>query len=216
MSTAGPPEEARTADAGAATSTVAEPVHVPPPARASGGHPAARALPSQRELGIAQRRRNEYLPTLFHRLMDDAPQQRKEAPSAYAPTRRQIRDMVQRDLVYLLNTANQQDRIDVYRHPAVVSATVNYGVPPLTGGYASEQRWAQVEQAIRIAILRFEPRIAPQSLQVRPLVHGDDRAHYNVLVFEISGLLHLEPYPLEFTVQSSVDLETQQMTLLAA
>lgn len=192
------------------------PVRAPQGAVGPGGHPAARELPSQREPGIAQRRRNEYLPTLFHRLMDDAPQQRKEAPSAYAPTRRQIRDMVQRDLVYLLNTANQQDRIDVRRHPAVVSATVNYGVPPLTGGYASEQRWVQVEQAIRIAILRFEPRIAPQSLQVRPLVHGDDRAHYNVLVFEISGLLHLEPYPLEFTVQSSVDLETRQMTLLAA
>lgn len=185
-------------------------------AAAPAQHPAARPLPSERDLSIGQRRRNEYLPTLFHRLMDDAPHQRKEAPSAYAPTRRQIRDMVLRDLVYLLNTANQHGQIDILRHPEVPTATVNYGVPPLTGGYASEQRWIQVEQAIRTAILRFEPRIAPRSLKVSPLVHGDERAHYNVLVFEISGLLHLEPYPLEFTVQSSVDLETQQMTLSIA
>lgn len=165
----------------------AEPLPLAPSAVAADGHPGARELPSQRDLGIGLRRRNEYLPTLFHRLMDDAPQQRREAPSAYAPTRRQIRDMVQRDLVYLLNTANQQDRINLRRHPEVVTATVNYGVPPLTGGYASEQRWAQVEQAIRIAILRFEPRIVPQSLQVRLLVHGDDRANYNVLVFGHNG-----------------------------
>lgn len=179
-------------------------------------HPGARPLPSQRDLSVTHRWRNEYLPTLFQRLMDDAPHQSKEEAIAYAPTRRQIRELVQRDLVYLLNTANQQDLIDIRRHPEVLSATVNYGVPPLTGGYASEQRWEQVEQAIRTAILRFEPRILPDSLRVKPLLQGDDRSHYNVLVFEISGLLHLEPYPLEFTVQSSVDLETQHMTLSVA
>ena len=196
-----------------ADAPVLEPLVLP---AATDRHPGARPLPSQRDVATSQRWRNEYLPTLFHRLMDDAPHQHKEAPSTYAPTRRQVRDMVQRDLVYLLNTGNQHDRIDIQRHPEVVTATVNYGVPPWTGGYASEQRWAQVEQAIRIAILRFEPRILPDSLKVSPLVRGDQRAHYNVLVFEISGLLHLEPYPLEFTVQSSVDLETQQMTLSAA
>lgn len=198
----------------AAAATTSEPVARSAPAPES--HPAVRELPSQRDLAIGQRRRNEYLPTLFHRLMDDAPQQRREAASAYAPTRSQIRDMVRRDLMFLLNTSNQHDRIDLRRHPEVATATVNYGVPPLTGGFASEQRWAHVEEAIRVAILRFEPRIAPTSLQVRPLVRGDERAHYNVLVFEISGVIRLEPYPLEFTVQSAVDLETQHMTLQAA
>lgn len=178
-------------------------------------HPAERPLPSRRDLAVGLRRRNEFLPTLFHRLMDDAPHQRMELPAAYAPTRRQIRDMVQQDLAFLLNTANQQDLLDVRRHPEVVTATINFGVPPLAGGYASEQRWAQVEDAIRLAIERFEPRILTQTLKVRPLLHGDDRADYNVLLFEISGLLHMEPYPLEFTVQSSVDLETQKMTLHA-
>lgn len=176
-------------------------------------HPGTRALPSQRDQSAANRWRNQYLPTLFHRLMDDEPLKQKEAPSAYAPTRREIRDLVQRDLVYLLNTGNQQDLIDVHRHPEVLRSTVNYGLPTLVGGYASEQRWEQIEQTIRLAILRFEPRILPDSLTVKPLVEGGERSNYNVLLFEISGLLHMEPYPLEFTVQSAVDLETQQMTL---
>lgn len=176
-------------------------------------HPGARPLPSQRDLAVTHRWRNEYLPTLFKRLMDDAPDQDKESAQAYAPTRSQIRELVQRDLVYLLNTTNPQDLIDGQRHPEILNTTVNYGVPPLSGAYASEKRWEQVEQAIRTAILRFEPRILPHSLRVQPLLRGEERAHYNVLVFEISGLLYLEPYPLEFTVQSSVDLETHQMTL---
>ena len=37
--------------------------------------------------------------------------------------------------------------------------------------------------------------------------------YYNVLTFEISGHIQMQPYPMEFTVQSNVDLETNRIEL---
>ena len=174
-------------------------------------YPGARALPSQR--GTPSRRwQNQFLPTLFDRLCDDAPQQDKELPEAYAPSRNGMRAIVQRDLSYLLNTTNQSDLINPDRHPQVLSSTVNYGVPALAGGYLSDRRWADIEKMIRTAILDFEPRLLPGSVAVKPLMKDEGRANYNVLLFEIHATLHMEPYPVEFTVQSSVDLETSRIT----
>ncbi|WP_382322956.1 hypothetical protein ACFJGX_01450 [Hydrogenophaga sp. UC242_50] len=50
-------------------------------------------------------------------------------------------------------------------------------------------------------------------LVVRPLIKEHAAAHYNVLTFEISGHIHMQPYPLEFMVQSNVDLETNRIEL---
>ena len=38
-------------------------------------------------------------------------------------------------------------------------------------------------------------------------------ANYNVLMFEISGHIRMAPYPIEFTVQSTVDLENSRIEL---
>ena len=66
---------------------------------------------------------------------------------------------------------------------------------------------------IRKAIRIFEPRLLPQTLVVRPLIKEHTAAHYNVLTFEISGHILMQPYPLEFIVQSSVDLESNRIEL---
>jgi type VI secretion system protein ImpF len=175
-------------------------------------HPGARVLPS---LAAAAPRRAErpYLPTLFDRLCDDAPSEAVEAPEAYASSRSQMRQLVQRDLALLLNTTDQSDLIDTRRYPEAAKSTINYGVPALAGGYLSEKKWADIETMIRNAILRFEPRLMPATLVVRPLLKEHAAAHYNVLTFEISGHIQMQPYPLEFTVQSHVDLETNRIDL---
>jgi len=170
------------------------------------------ALPSQRNNAV-KRGERRYLPTLFDRLMDDAPSERSEPPEAYATTRVQMRQIIQRDLAYLLNTTNQADLFVEPSHTQVASSCVNYGVPPLAGGYLSEKKWADIEAMIRQAIRNFEPRIIPGSLMVNPLLKEQANAHYNVLTFEISGLVQMQPYPMEFIVQSAVDLETNRIEL---
>lgn len=172
-------------------------------------HPREQRLPSTVDIDL-RARETVYLPTLFDRLCDDMPSERSEAPEVYSYKRSQLRAIVQRDLAYLLNTTREQP---TKGHPHTASSTLHYGVAPLAGGYLSETKWAQVEQVIRQAILDFEPRLDPQTLQVRPLNKEHDSANYNVLTFEIAGHIQMQPYPIEFLVQSAVDLENSRIEL---
>lgn len=175
-------------------------------------HPAVRVLPSKQNAG-PRNKEQLFMPTLFDRLCDDAPTDRSEAPSAYTANRSRLREIVLRDLALLLNTTDHSELINAQDYPQAASSCVNYGVPPLAGGYLSEKKWADIERMIRTAIQRFEPRLMPETLQVRPLLKETASTHYNVLTFEISGHICMNPYPIEFTVQSAVDLENSRIEL---
>ena len=172
----------------------------------------AQLLPSTVAQG-SKRSERRYLPTLFDRLCDDAPSEATEASEAYASSRVQMRSIIQRDLALLLNTTDQSDLIDSTRYPEAARSSINFGVPALAGGYLSEKKWADIEAMIRKAILRFEPRLLPQTLVVRPVQKDATRAHYNVLTFEISGHIQMQPYPMDVMVQRHVDLETNRIEL---
>jgi len=174
-------------------------------------YPGEQFLLSKRT--VVKRQEARYLPTLFDRLCDDAPSEQSEHPNAYTPNRAQMRVIMQRDLGYLLNTTNQSDLFDVHRYSEVAKSTTNFGVPHLAGGYLSEKKWHDIESMIRNAIEIFEPRIIAETLVVRPLLKEQATTQYNVLTFEISGLVQMQPYPMELTVQSVVDLETHRVEL---
>lgn len=154
------------------------------------------------------------LPTLFDRLCDDAPQRQTEMPEDYALTRKQMASIVQRDLAYLLNTANMENLIDRQQHEAAAASTINFGMPSLSGSYLSTRKWADIEQLIHRAITDFEPRLIPNSLQITPLLKDHTSSQYNVLLFEIRGLISMNPYPMAFLVQSGVDLETNRFSVM--
>lgn len=160
-----------------------------------------------------RRPNTQLLPTLFDRLRDDAPLRQTENPTDYTVTRAQMREILQRDLTYLLNTTNREDEIDRVQYPQAAASAVNYGVPPVAGAYMSGHKWADIVKIVRRAILDFEPRLISGSLEVKPLRKDDAPMRYNMLVFEISGLIHMDPYPMAFTAQSSLDLETGRMNL---
>jgi len=151
------------------------------------------------------------LPTLIDRLRDDAPRRNYEAPGEYAVSRAQMREIIQRDLAYLVNCTNVEDRIDRVRYPEAAASTVNYGVPALTGVYVASQSRDGVESAIRRAILDFEPRLIADSLSVMRVDNVDNVRLLNNLSFEIRGMIQLAPYPLEFMVQITLDPETSRL-----
>lgn len=66
---------------------------------------------------------------------------------------------------------------------------------------------------IRRAITEFEPRLIPGSLAVSPCHAIDASEHHNILSFEVRGMVHMDPYPLEFMVQSSLDLDTSEVNI---
>ncbi|CAB3711882.1 hypothetical protein LMG22037_04111 [Paraburkholderia phenoliruptrix] len=160
------------------------------------------------------RRANAHMmPTLLDRLRDDAPYRPIEAPEEYTVTRKQMRDIVQRDLAYLLNTTSIEDQLDRERYPQAAASTVNFGVPPLAGTFLASRQWNDIERMIRQAITDFEPRLIPDSLVVAPRHALDASDHHHVLAFEVRGMVHMDPYPLEFMVQSSLDLETSEIQI---
>ncbi|MDB5894624.1 MAG: type secretion system lysozyme-related protein, partial [Rhodoferax sp.] len=115
-----------------------------------------------------------------------------------------------------LNTTNAEDLIDRSRFAEAAASTVNFGVPSLAGSYLSERKWNDIERIIRRAIADYEPRLIPETVKVSPLMKAGAGEDYNVLVFEISAMIALKPYPLELTVQSAVDLETNRISLVSA
>jgi type VI secretion system protein ImpF len=161
---------------------------------------------------VAPRRADTHLlPTLIDRLRNDAPRRNHEAPGEYSVSRAQMREIIQRDLAYLLNCINIEDRIDRIRYPQAAASTVNFGLPTLTGAYVASQRWEDVENVIRRAVLDFEPRLIAEALSVIRLDSVDSVRLPNNLSFEIRGMIRMDPYPLEFMVQSTLDLETSRL-----
>lgn len=162
----------------------------------------------------SRRGRPPLLPTLFDRLQDDNPSQSSEPPSAYAHSPETLRRSIRRDLAFLLNTLNASDLIDATTHPHAVTSCLNFGIPPLAGRPVDAAGWADIENLIRNAIGQFEPRFDPASLQVKPLPRrppSAGRGDGHLLHFEIRVDIRARPYPLEFLVQSAIDLETSRL-----
>lgn len=176
-----------------------------------GVHPGIRSPRPANE--SAPRANAQLMPTLFDRLRDEAPSRANETPAEYTISAARLRDIIQRDLAFLLNTTNAEDLIDRERFPEAAASTVNFGVRPLAGSYLSERKWADIERIIRRAITDYEPRLLPDTVTVLPLMKEGASNEYNVLLFEIRAMINLRPYPLELTVQSSVDLETNRMNV---
>jgi type VI secretion system protein ImpF len=159
--------------------------------------------------------RDRLQPALLDRLVDDSPNSAVEPMEARAIGRSRLRQCVLRDLSWLFNA--QATLEDEVRDPAefrhALHSTVNYGMPPLAGKLVSKVEMLDLENAMRQAILDFEPRILPDSLVVRGLPPNDPLSHHNVLSFEITGRLWAQPYPLELMLKTDLDLETGMVEL---
>lgn len=152
--------------------------------------------------------RDRLQPALLDRLIDDTPGSDAEDPQSRSLTRVRLRQIVLRDLTWLLNATSGMTDHDARRYPLARRSVINYGLPALSGLLASNVELYDLEQMMRRAILDFEPRILPDSLVVRGSAPEDVLGHHNVLAFEVSGRLWAQPYPIELLLRTRVDLET--------
>lgn len=157
--------------------------------------------------------RDRLQPALLDRLTDHAPSRGQDRVDEQAMTRVALRSAVLRDMRWLLNCSSLDMLPAVAALPAVRASTVNFGVRPLAGKRMSEIDWIDLEDSIAQAIRHFEPRILPESLEVRCVTETDTLEHHNVLSLEIRGRLWCLPYPLEFLFRTDIDLETGHMSL---
>lgn len=159
--------------------------------------------------------KNQLLPSLFDRLTDEEPRKKTENRPDRAITIEQYRQAVLRDILFLLNTFNlQAETIRKHLPENVRSSSINYGIPPISGINVSDIQWQDVQQHIKQAIIDFEPRLDGKSLQVIIHTNNDEESLYNKLIIEIKGYLKLNPYPKEFLLRTSMDIETGLFNLL--
>jgi type VI secretion system protein ImpF len=148
------------------------------------------------------------VPALLDRLIDEEPTKRTEAEYSRSMNRSQYRQAVLRDLRWLFNAINSESEVDYAGYDAAAKSVINFGLPPLAGHRLSELDWPLLEQMTRDAIIAFEPRILPDTVEVRAIRAEDPLSHHNLLAFEIKGQLWAEPYPLELLLRSHIDLES--------
>jgi type VI secretion system protein ImpF len=116
-----------------------------------------------------------------------------------------LRREVLRDLVNLLNTTNLASAEDLSDTPEICGSILNYGIPDLSHRVLEEDRVGQIASELETTLLRFEPRLAKDSIRaVRDTTVTDDELR---LVFHVSADLVCEPInvPMEFVAELEVE-----------
>ena len=146
-------------------------------------------------------------PSLLDRLVDEAPGETRESDDKRVLTKQALRQAVLRDLSWLFNATAHGAGLDERRHPHAARSVLNYGLPMLSGQFTSSVQRVSMEQALKNAILQFEPRILPRTLEVELVMEGSALESHNRIGLQIRGMLWAQPVPLEFLMRSRIDLE---------
>ena len=68
---------------------------------------------------------------------------------------------------------------------------------------------------LKRAIIRFEPRIAAESLEINS-IEGRVESHHNLFFFEIKGELKTHPIPTHLHLKTEIDLENGAVAVVDA
>ena len=153
-------------------------------------------------------------PSLLDRLTDLEPEQKTESRDARVIDIRRLRDIIRRDLAWLLNANNQDTLIDADRYPHTAKSVLNYGVRDVAGDFSTPTRVDDIRRAIARAITLFEPRIREGTLDV--VLRETDGSNASVVDFDIRADMWAQPLPMELYLRSQVDLTTGHLSLESA
>lgn len=150
-------------------------------------------------------------PSLLDRLTDHEPGQLKERREDRVIDVTRLRDIIQRDLSWLLNTTNLESTFDAEALPNVAASVLNYGLAEVSGEFSTERRAELIRASIERAIALHEPRIIPGSVDVK-LAPDDDRGEMTVAL-DIHADMWAQPLPLELYLRSTVDVTTGEVAV---
>jgi type VI secretion system protein ImpF len=138
------------------------------------------------------------LPALLDRLTDDYPDKRTESDVAWGFSLAQLREVILRDLSWLLNTCAIGATIDLTPYPDVAMSTLNYGVRSRTGRELDGLSPSALRQEILLSLRRFEPRFLPDSLVVTMIEDGRSGSFQ----FRIEADLWAQPQPVRMLMRT--------------
>ncbi len=139
-------------------------------------------------------------------------------PAAEPPERRlismrRLRELVQRDLGWLLNTSSLESTEDLDDYPEIRRSVLNFGMPSLAGRAASGIDAAQAAHSLAEALRAFEPRLT--RVTVTPDLSGE-HMDARTLSFNISGELWGRPAPQYLQLRTSLDVESGDVSVVDA
>jgi type VI secretion system protein ImpF len=150
--------------------------------------------------------------SLLDRLLDDDPRKQHENPKSRHQMLNELHASVRRDLENLLNT-----RVSHLQWPPewkeLTNSSIAYGIPdfmnmPLTDRQAQREFCAKLSALI----LRFEPRF--KTVEVNLLT--DAKQQDRTLRLRIEGMLYAEPVLEPIMLDSVLEPETQNFSLISA
>jgi type VI secretion system protein ImpF len=150
--------------------------------------------------------------SLLDRLIDDEPDELRDAPQRRSITTKQLRESVVRDLGWLLNCVRLSTTQPLDAYPYAAKSVLNFGLPDLAGRTTTSVDAPALERQLRQAVLDFEPRLVPSSVVVRVLKSPAESMHNNLqLVIEAMLLAH--PVPLALWLRTEIDLENGEVSI---
>lgn len=150
-------------------------------------------------------------PSLLDRLTDDAPGDLKETRDSRVIDLTRLREIIQRDLAWLLNTYDNSTSFDPAEYPNAARSVLTYGVREVAGEFSTNERSRMIQESMQRAIERFEPRIIAGTLHV--VVREQDAGNKTLVNFDIAGEMWARPLPRELYLRSQVDITTGELTL---
>ena len=150
-------------------------------------------------------------PSLLDRLTDDDPFEVKETRDSRVIDLRQLRDILQRDLGWLLNTSNNASIIDDEVYPNTAKSVLNYGISDIAGSYSTIERAQLLRKSIVAAVQTYAPRLHPGSLSVK--LRAGEVNRQSVVSFDIRADMWAQPLPIELYLRSQVDVTTGELEL---
>lgn len=151
-------------------------------------------------------------PSLLDRLTDNDPTGLKETRETRVIDMGRLREIIQRDLSWLLNTDNMESLLgDPDDLPHVRRSVLNYGVAPNSGDFSTGRKAEDIRQAILQAVEIFEPRIVRGSAIVE--MRGEEAEGQMYVAFDIRAEMWAQPMPLELYLRSKIDLTTGEVQM---
>ena len=143
----------------------------------------------------------QLVPSVLDRLLDDEPQNSREAAKSRNQVLRELKQSVSRDLENLLNTRWRctywpSDLEDIE------ASLVNYGIPDFAGAsLGSAEGREQLRRIVEQVIRKFEPRF--KSVRVQLMGNADDTDR--TLRLRIDAMLFAEPAPEPVVFDSQLE-----------
>ena len=121
-----------------------------------------------------------------------------------------LRATVRREIGWILNTTNLDAAIDLEAYPQVASSVLNYGVPDLAGKALTGRLVLQRARDIRAALLAFEPRIEPATLEVE-VSERVERENSITFVIKADVRSAVRAIPIKF--RTDLEVETAEVMI---